>query len=1801
MTDVTIVIEDCPRADFTMPAPAISPSEVTIFVGSADLPYDIYGANVSWSTDWGHVEALNDYFGDGYSAVHVGAQFFVYQGMAQTAFSKTTGHWNIKYKFPETGYKDVYFYPIYNGTDNRGGSDSYYIYLGSDGVLELHKKVSGVSTLLASSTHTYDGNTHEIDFYRDANGKMAVYLDGVLKITATDTSINANQRLYMNVWSGGGFQSVVALWKYREHGSTTLITFDASVNTSAPIINGLGICGTGTSTDPFQIWTFQDLELIGTTGYALSAYYKLEADIDASATADPSYNDGAGWLPIGTGSYFNGGFNGGGYTISGLYINRPTTDSVGLFGETRTSNITDVILTDCDITGQNNVGGIIGYSNGETTLTNLAVTGTVNGVDNVGGVIGHSYRSTHSYHHFSGTVTGSGANIGGVIGHKRTYSTSNYSVSYLSAEGKITGNTQVGGVIGQGERALASYCEFDGEVTGTTDVGGIFGKNRYAPYTNCTMTGIITSANGENVGGIAGNNYLSSFTDCTVDTITINASTSTRVGGLVGYSSRNSGDLVGFTNCSVSGASITGANETGGFAGFIGNPNITNCSFSGEVTGVDTVGGGFGKIEVGANITIYNEEFNLETTVTGTGRNLGAIAGSSGAGFDGFTIDSSNITFNTSITSEYVGGVVGYVNPNGTATITNCTVTIPITGYNYVGGIAGGTSSANVNLIIAYCDVNTTITGNNYIGGIIGRSDLYGASSEVSYCTVKGAINGSGSNIGGIAGFSARKLSNLSVDTDLTINASETSDYVGGIVGYGNRAPYFENCTCATPITGRDFVGGIMGGRSGLNENLTMVSCNTDTTITGRNHVGGIIGLHDVHGSGSSISDCTVKGTINATGNNVGGICGSSTRLITGITVYMTINAPNSNYVGGITGYVNRNCTITECTVTTPIMGVDYVGGIVGGRSATNDILQVSNCTINTTVSGRAFVGGIIGSGEMYHGSSKVNDCVVKGIIEGTGNYIGGVVGYCRIPLENLFVNRNDLTIVASSTSNYVGGIVGYARENTTFTNCGSDIDISGQDYIGGICGGTINSNAIINMTKCFYKGNVTGRNYLGGICGYLSAYNTGSNINTSYTIGSVAGTGDYIGGFVGYCNSPITNCYSHSDVTGASHVGGFCGRVQDRNITNVYSCGAVVGTSNTGGLVGSKNTGTATDCFWDTQTSGQATSALGTGKITAEMKTQSTFTNWDFSTPIWKMDCYNEAYPYLNFQGIGSVCAETCTSTYECMNPSIVIGASGPSITIQPDTITSTYSMDSPLNVVGIDPTIQCNTIESTYTHINPSIDTHINTYISSDAFSSNFDIFTPEISCDAIIDMETCESELSLNEPGISYGTKTESEPIKAQYETPTSQITNGQGTTITSAIADSTYSTPASETGCGATTEVEVCATFYEIPEPNWEAADLEVELRYVGSADRHPRVGEYFEMVYRVYNRGEDIGQNIVGTIQIPEGLEINSITLFGEAPDQEWRWDEDLRELYVQASSLDLTYEYPYQQFGAIINLKALSSGNKVFNSWGLSDTSDPNLPDNYKQVDLFVYEYQDLQPNSIDSDYDAMTPDIFCDCVVESVICESDFSAIIPTVSCGCTVDSVLTQSNFESTVPSIQCSVTTEAVGFSSLYDYPSPNIRINALTYALTQTSTYTSINPLISTFVCVSGGISNSTFTSVSPEIKCSCVAEINPLEQFRIETQTPDICYGYTINPETTESEYTIEEPFLIMDMIMANMFIYSEFNMPEPHATTPPSQVYRYTFIFEPRPTYRFIFEPRPTYRFIIEPKKFLQFIMEDQE
>jgi len=103
---------------------------------------------------------------------------------------------------------------------------------------------------------------------------------------------------------------------------------------------------------------------------SLTGDYYLGNDIDCTCTS--GWNAGAGFEPIGTdGSPFTGTFDGQGYKITGLYINRGSTDFVGLFGFTGPgSEITNVGLEQVDFSGDYwVVGGLVGVNEGGT-ITN---------------------------------------------------------------------------------------------------------------------------------------------------------------------------------------------------------------------------------------------------------------------------------------------------------------------------------------------------------------------------------------------------------------------------------------------------------------------------------------------------------------------------------------------------------------------------------------------------------------------------------------------------------------------------------------------------------------------------------------------------------------------------------------------------------------------------------------------------------------------------------------------------------------------------------------------------------------------------------------------------------------------------------------------------------------------------------------------------------------------------------------------------------------------------------------------------------------------------------------------------------------------------------------------------------------------------------------------------------------------------------------------------------------------------------------------------------------------------------------
>jgi hypothetical protein len=213
--------------------------------------------------------------------------------------------------------------------------------------------------------------------------------------------------------------------------------------------------------------------------------------------------------------------------------------------------------------------------------------------------------------------------------------------------------------------------------------------------------------------------------------------------------------------------------------------------------------------------------------------------------------------------------------------------------------------------------------------------------------------------------------------------------------------------------------------------------------------------------------------------------------------------------------------------------------------------------------------------------------------------------------------------------SNWFLGLFGYVHGGTVKNLGVENCAVSGASWVGGLMG--YEEYGIIS--NCYSTGQVSGYSLVGGLVGR----NAGS-ISNCYSTCAVSGSYAEVGGLVGENVSySISNCYSTGAVSGTYDVGGLVGYNYDGSISNCYSMGAVNGTSDVGGLVGYKTPGgSVNNSFWDTNTSGQPTSAGGTGKTTALMKIKSTFTSagWNF-TAVWNI-IEGQTYPFFKRVGYG-------------------------------------------------------------------------------------------------------------------------------------------------------------------------------------------------------------------------------------------------------------------------------------------------------------------------------------------------------------------------------------------------------------------------------------------------------------------------------------------------------------------------------------------------------------------------------------
>ena len=253
--------------------------------------------------------------------------------------------------------------------------------------------------------------------------------------------------------------------------------------------------GSGVTDDPYQISNLCQLQNVANN---LSADYELTANIDASWTR--GWNSGAGFSPIGNDSNrFTGNFNGNDYSVVALFISRPSTNYIGLFGRTGGASISNARLTRVDIQGSAYVGGLVGFSETNSIIQNSSSAGSVSG-GYVGGLVGYNSNSTVQNSSSAGSVSGSYA--GGLVG----YNYDNSTVQNSSAAGSVSGNIYIGGLLGGNTNRSKTQNSFaTGSVSGNDFVGGLVGfSNNSSSIQNSFATGSVSG--NQFVGGLVGIN-----------------------------------------------------------------------------------------------------------------------------------------------------------------------------------------------------------------------------------------------------------------------------------------------------------------------------------------------------------------------------------------------------------------------------------------------------------------------------------------------------------------------------------------------------------------------------------------------------------------------------------------------------------------------------------------------------------------------------------------------------------------------------------------------------------------------------------------------------------------------------------------------------------------------------------------------------------------------------------------------------------------------------------------------------------------------------------------------------------------------------------------------------------------------------------------------------------------------------------------------------------------------------------------------------------------------------------------------
>lgn len=668
---------------------------------------------------------------------------------------------------------------------------------------------------------------------------------------------------------------------------------------------------------------------------ALGKTFKQNADITLTAA-----HTSIGRYFEGTYKYFKGTYDGNNKTISNLTVNAPNSNYQGLFGYTSKAVIKNVTLANCNITGKQYTGGIVGYASTSTaienchvrgnisatesdasghggiagsatatSITNCTVTGTIStsvSNDNYGGIVGAAnYDVVITSCENAANISGDGQNHGGIVG--RDYNRSN-KFKYCLNTGVVNGNQYVGAIAGQNDSPRDfDHCYYSNQST-IKAFGTSSGSNNYTGYGEVAY--VVTL--GENISKIE-------FAEQTVITSALSGKKYYAKGDWTLTLTPNQTDVT-FVSYACEGGTLSDLTTADGTHKLtITDKDVTISALVSNNDATDVNGVTIAAIPDmrwrGNNVSV------VVPTITVTNGETPLVLGTD------YLVECSN---NTAI-GEATITIKGINNYKGTTTKKFNIVDFPLQ------DASAANSATNPYLITTAEDLEALASIVNTGSRLDG---YYKQSADITLTNEHTAI-GNSSNTSSFRGVYD---GDNKVIKGLLINQPEAT--YQGLFGRAKNATItnviIENCD----ITAKKYVGGICGyaGETTISNCKVSGAIKTADGVDGMYH-GGIAGsIYD-----KPISSCV--NTASVKGNN-----------------------SKSQYYGGIVGEVSWT-NITDCFNAGIVEGTLYVGSIVGSNGAS----RLNNNYHTTTTTGG------VGANDVATGTDQTGATTVAKITAAEG------------------------------------------------------------------------------------------------------------------------------------------------------------------------------------------------------------------------------------------------------------------------------------------------------------------------------------------------------------------------------------------------------------------------------------------------------------------------------------------------------------------------------------------------------------------------------------------------------------------------------------------------------------------------------------------------------------------------------------------------------------------------------------------------------------------------------------------------